>query len=268
MQSRPNPLYRLVHKDYFEHFDAYCPNFADLHDLVSAQLGERWEIHRSDLWFHCNLPQNITPSQGWKIRISATLGNAKTILQRVTEVLARCKDTNFKFAIDLSTLSLLNSKQWSRGASGKFITIYPPNSHRFLELIEEFHQATKGLRGPYIFSDYRYPNSEVVFYRYGGMQLYKVLNVEGERTPMLVGPDGSETPDHRLAYPVTPSWADPLLPVSDPNDGPSENCSIREGRYTILDAITFSNSGGVYQALDTQTGNKVIIKEEIGRAHV
>jgi serine/threonine protein kinase len=261
MQSAPNPLYRLVHKDYFEHFDAYHPSLSDFHDLVSANLGEGWEIHRTDLWFHCNLPQNITPGQGWKIHISATLGNAKTTVERVTEVLARCKDTNFKFALDLPTLSLLNSKQWPRGASGKFITIYPPNSHRFLELIEVLHQTTKGLRGPYIFSDYRYPNSEVVFYRYGGMQLYKVLNVEGERTPMLVGPDGSEIPDQRLAYPITPPWADPLLPAGATDDGPCESCSIGQGRYTIQNAIKFSNSGGVYQALDNQTGSKVIIKE-------
>src|SRR5205085_916795 len=99
--------------------------------------------------------------------------------------------------------------------SGKFITIYPPGNREFLELIEELHIATTGLVGPYILSDHRYKDSATVFYRYGGMRLYEVLNVNGEKTPMLVAPDGTEVPDQRLAYPITPSWVTTLLPMAE-----------------------------------------------------
>lgn len=261
MGSNINPLYRLAHKDYFERFDAYCPNTSDFYDAVASALGPMWDIHRSGLWFQCQLSQNIMPLQGWKIHVSATAESANKVLEKVLRVLAAGGDANFKFAVDLSTLSLLNSKEWSRAGSGKFITIYPPNSRRFLSLIEELHQATRDLTGPYVLSDYRYKDSCVVFYRYGGMQLYEVLNVEGERTPMLVRPDGKEVPDQRLAYPFTPEWADELLPVNQDHTDQTSSVHLKEGRYTIEEAIHFSNSGGIYRAVDNDNGQKVIIKE-------
>ena len=261
MRSSPNQLYRLAHKDYFERFDAYCPTSQDFYDIVIAQLDAGWGIHRTGIWFQCNLPQNAMPLQGWKIHVSATPRNAQEILKRVTGVLAAAKDTNFKFALDLPTLCLINGKEWSRAGSGKFITIYPPSNNRFLELIEELHSETREFSGPYILSDYRYRDSGVVFYRYGGMQLYEVLNVEGERTPMLISPDGSWVPDQRSVYPVTPPWADILLPTEDAHSSSTEATDLKEGRYTIEEAISFSNSGGVYRALDNETGKKVIVKE-------
>ncbi|HEV8492205.1 MAG TPA: class III lanthionine synthetase LanKC [Candidatus Angelobacter sp.] len=260
MRSRPNPLYRLIDKDYHENFDAYMPQKTDFCDLVSAGLPAGWGIQRNGIWFHCGSPQNAVPQQGWKIHISATPANARELLQRVTSVLFDRRDTDFKFALDMSTLFLLNSKNWSRGRSGKFITIYPRDNGHFLDLIEQLHRVTAGERGPYILSDHRYKDSNVLFFRFGGMRLYDVLNVKGERTPMLVAPDGSEIPDQRTAYPVTPSWENPPLPIDDPA-AQQEFQGMKGGRYKIQDVLDFSNAGGVYRAIDQQTGKKVVIKE-------
>lgn len=168
---------------------------------------------------------------------------------------------DFKFAVDLSVLFLLNSKNWPRGGSGKFITIYPPDNRRFLELIDQIHDATKDLKGPYILSDHSYKDSGTVFYRYGGMWLNDAVNVKGEHTHMLIGPEGKELPDERQAYPQTPDWADAVLPVTA-SQGPSQTeHSLKNGRYKIEAALSFSNAGGVYRGLDRDSGNRVVIKE-------
>jgi serine/threonine protein kinase len=260
MPSRQNPLYRLLDKDYHESFSVYSPQKQDFYALVSSQLPSGWEITRSGIWFHCASPHNCIPQQGWKIHVSATPANARDILRRVTEILLARGDTNFKFALDVSTLFLLNGKNWSRGGSGKFITIYPPDNHRFVELLEDLDAATAGLRGPYVLSDHRYKQSGVVFYRFGGMRLYEVLNVRGEKTPMLVSPDGSEVPDERQAYPVTPSWAAQPLPLDDRQNAHAD-AALKNKRYEIDDVLNFSNSGGVYLGRDRETGKRVVIKE-------
>jgi len=206
MRTIHNPIYQLLNRDYFESFECYLPQLADFHEMVSSKLPSGWEIKRRGIWFSCSSSRTVLPQQGWKIHLSASRANAREILDRISSILFAA-DVAFKFALDVLTLFLLNGKAWPRGASGKFITVYPPDSRRFLEVVEELHQATKGLQGPYILSDHRYKDSHVVFYRYGGMRLREALDVTGERTPMLVAPDGSEYPDRRLPYPETPAWA-------------------------------------------------------------
>jgi len=261
MRSNPNFLYGLLDKDYHESFNAYLPRKADFYDQVRCKLPSDWQIARQGIWFHCGCPQNVVPQQGWKIHVSATPANANDVLERVTSVLFKSPETDFKFVLDMSLLFLVNSKNWSRGGSGKFITIYPSDSNLFLELIEKIHQATKDLQGPYILSDHRYTKSGVVYYRYGGMRRYDVLNVEGERVSMLVGPDGSEIPDERLAYPITPSWASELLPVEKPAQDAAATNILNQGRYRVEDVLHFTNAGGIYKATDEQTGQAVVIKE-------
>lgn len=262
MRSRPNPIYRLLHKDYHESFDAYVPQQSDFYDRVMAMLPQNWQIVRQGIWYCCGSVENMVPRQGWKIHLSATLANAHEVLSRVLAVLFRRGDTDFKFALDMSTLFLLNSKNWSRGGSGKFITIYPGDNEKFLDIIEELHEATKDLQGPYILSDHRYKDSRVVFYRYGGMKLHTALHYKGERIPMLVRPDGTEEPDERLPYPSTPSWAGCILsPESNEQEASTEDSTLRNGRYEIQSALEFSNAGGVYLALDRHTGMNVVVKE-------
>jgi serine/threonine protein kinase len=261
MPSRQNFLYRLLDKDYHETFDAYMPRKTDFYNLLAPLLPPEWQIQRKGIWFNCGSPQNLTPWQGWKIHVSATPANAGEVLSRVAAILFRRADTSFKFALDMSVLFMLNSKNWPRGGSGKFITIYPRDNAQFLELIEEIDQSTRGLNGPYILSDHRYKESRVVFYRYGGMRLYDVLNVRGERTPVLVAPDGSHFQDERSPYPVTPPWVSTIVPMEEPQAASEHSHCLKQNRYEVQDVLGFSNAGGVYCALDRQTGNRVVIKE-------
>lgn len=266
MRSRPNPYYQLLSPDYYETFDTYTPAMADFHSLVASKLPPGWTIHRQNIWFHCGSPNNVLPRQGWKIHVSATVADAPGTLDRVLTVLFRRQDTNFKFALDHFVLSLLNSKNWSRGGAGKFITVYPKNTQTFLELIEELHTATRGQQGPYILSDYRYENQGVVFYRYGGMLTHQTLNERGETVPLLLGPDGDEFPDRRLAFPMTPPWAESPFQVPQATESSTGAMLLRNGRYEITDVMAFSSAGGVYLAKDHQTGRKVVVKE--ARPHI
>lgn len=261
MRSSSNLIYRLLHKDYAENFSAYSPRTEDFYDVVHSRRPEGWSIQRKDIWFHCSPVLPALPLQGWKIHVSSTLGRSREVLEKVMSVLFRYSDVAFKFCLDRSLLSLLNSKSWPRSGSGKFITIYPPDSRRFIELIEEIDQATAGIPGPYILSDSRYKNSRVVFYRYGGIRPHTTLNARGEKIPVLKAPDGAVIPDQRLAYPVTPAWEKPVLPVESSEDGTSEALTLLHGRYTIEKAVAFSNAGGVYHARDNHNGKRVIIKE-------
>jgi len=169
MGTRGNSIYRVLNRDYHESLDFYAPRLADFHELVFSKLPPEWDIKRRGIWFQCSSAQNILPDQGWKIHVSATRANAREILDRVSTLLFEAGDVDFKFALDIPTLYLLNGKNWPRAASGKFITIYPGSNGRFLELIEQIYAATREFQGPYVLSDHRYKDSHVVFYRYGGV---------------------------------------------------------------------------------------------------
>jgi serine/threonine protein kinase len=266
MRSRPNPLLGLINRDYFETFDLYSPRKTDFHDRVAAELPADWRLQRNGIWFHCGSPLNIVPEQGWKIHVSATADDALETLNRVVKVLFQRRDTDFKFALDSYVLSLLNGKNWPRGCSGKFITVYPKDNGCFVELIEELHQVTLGQRGPYILSDHQYEKNSVVFYRYGGMRARLALNIAGEKVPLLTGPDGRDVPDQRLPFPNTPDWVESPILTSRGEDDAAHSTTLHNGRYEIVDVLAFSNAGGVYRALDRQTGNPVVVKE--ARQHI
>jgi hypothetical protein len=248
-------------KDYYETFDKYQPRREDFYDNVAALLPSGWTICRSSIWYQCKAQEMSIPAQGWKIHVSTAIANAAETLHRVTTVLLARGDAAFKFAADCQVLLLLNSKNWSRSAAGKFITIYPHDSETFISLIDELHRNTRDLAGPYILSDRRYKDSNVIFYRYGGMTLNQKLNIKGERIPVIVAPDGSTVPDRRCAYPATPDWVTPLFPEAAENDVSAGGIALQNGRYTVTSALRFSNAGGIYLAHDNQTGSKVLIKE-------
>lgn len=266
MRSSPNPIYRLLNKDYPENFPAYAPQTQDFYDLILACLPADWRIQREGIWFYCSPCLYTPPLQGWKIHLSATVGNSRKVLEKAAAVLFKYSVASFKFAVDRTLLSLLNSKSWPRGGAGKFITIYPPDSRRFVEWIEELDQATAGIEGPYVLSDQRYKNSRVVFYRYGAMRMHATLNVKGEKVPVMVCPDGNLVPDQRHAYPVVPAWATPVFPEQSSKEAGAGTLQLLNGRYAIETALAFSSAGGVYKACDSQTGKKVIVKE--ARPHI
>ncbi|WP_116949426.1 class III lanthionine synthetase LanKC N-terminal domain-containing protein [Jiangella endophytica] len=226
-------------------------------------LPDNWLISRYDVWLHATPEDSGSGTQrqqGFKIHISAIPQNASTVLGVVAPICADWR-VDFKVAGDPTILQVLNSKRQSRGGSGKFITIYPPDDAAFRGLIEQLYQATRsaGVVGPHILSDRRYKDSSVVHYRYGGFSSPKRVNLDGTHTPCLVSPAGVFEPDDRRPYFQLPGWVeDPFGRSGEIN---VDSSLALNGRYTIESAVSFSNAGGIYVGIDAAGRTPVIIKE-------
>jgi serine/threonine protein kinase len=251
--------YLIVDPKFYDTLERYIPDEGDFLALIRRMLPDSWQIVRNGaVWFQV-IPKGIQlPKQGWKIHISGTVKNAKDILESVVPILLK-GEVSFKFAVDRWMLMLINSKNWYRGGSGKFITIYPENEEKFKDLIEELYKATVGFEGPYILSDRRYKDSKVIYYRYGGILPYSEIDVTGRVNSYLISPDGEIIPDVRYPYFKLPQWVkDPFGIYESRFEGEVTLC---EGRYVVKSALSFSNSGGVYLAEDRESGRRVVIKE-------
>ncbi len=204
------------------------------------------------------MPDDNLPVQGWKIHVSATPRNFMDILKIVSSILFK-ERISFKFLANKRIFFSMISKNASRGSSGKFITVYPPNDEVFKYIIEKLYKGLKGFEGPYILSDKRYKDCKVLYYRYGGILPRYKMEPTGERTSFLVAPDGSLVPDERTPYFNPPDWVEDPFP--DEEDEDEEGDIILKDRYKILEAFKHSNMGGLYLAEDLKTGRTVVLKE-------
>jgi serine/threonine protein kinase len=226
-------------------------------DILTNLIPLNWEIGKHDI-FLCASPTGVElPLQGFKIHVSATSVTAMEVLRRVIPV---CVDHRapFKAIADPLMLEMMTSKNCARGASGKFMTIYPSNLEHFTAIIEALDRATAGLAGPYILSDKRYRDNKVLFYRYGGFAPRKLINVFGEKVPVISTTGGRLVPDDRTPYFQLPA------DIRDPFESETQKSQAQvrlNGRYLVQAALVHSNTGGVYKALDEKTGRIVIIKE-------
>lgn len=266
MPTIPKFAYTLSHPEFYESLDHLAVDDEAYFRGVRSVLPKEWAIVRSSIWYHCIAPSHTLLDQGWKIHVSAVTHNVSDTLNATLSVLMR-HGVSFKFAADPNILFLLTSKQWARGGSGKFMTIYPRSTEHFHELIEELHQATLHLEGPYILSDQRYKESKCVFFRYGGISGLSELRVKGDRYAYLLSPTGEKVPDQRQAFYYVPKWIEEpaFARVDEPE---SEALTLNGGRYEIESALRHTNTGGVYLAIDRQTGHKVVIKEARPKTNV
>jgi tRNA A-37 threonylcarbamoyl transferase component Bud32 len=230
--------------------------------LEKTADGETWTVTPGEFWCLLYPPGYLGRNQGWKMHLSATPVSAPDVLERAAEVLIRHRCA-FKYAKGLRQIEELVSSRADRGSGGKFITVYPNHNVHFREIVDELHRATEGMAGPGILSDRVYRPGSLVHYRYGGFSAMEVLNTEGSYEHMLVAPDGTFVADERKAWFNPPEWAPRPLddtPAPKPDSARSKPVQLA-GRFVVGEAIRHSYRGGVYRALDTETGEKVIIKQ-------
>jgi len=252
--------YTFCHPEYFETLSRYraTPVYRD---ILLTLLPESWTLTRSDIWIHARSRSTRIESQGFKIHISASISQAESVLQRIVPVCVNA-GASFKIVVDPTVHRFLNSKRFHRSGSGKFATIYSPSETSFRHMVEELRHATADLEGPYILSDRRYKDSKIVFYRYGGFESIPDLQADGTKQLMIRDQDGKLVPDQRQPYFDLPAWiSDPFVESEPSAAGGADANGLLRDRYEVLEALNFTNTGGVYRAVDHTSGRMVVIKE-------
>ncbi len=255
-------VYELVDLEFYETLNQFRPDEGDYIAMAKRRLPGDWSFGQHGVWYYCTPPNATYPAQGWKIHLSATAANSPAVLAMTCRVMERFA-VAFKFNADRRIFLLLNSKNWSRGGSGKFVTVYPRDEAQCGELLEALREALVGFAAPLILSDQRYRDSACVHYRYGGISPVRRLTVRGEFMPIMQAPDGVFVDDERQAFFVLPPGViDPFAAEgAGENEEEEGEPTLKNGRYRIDAPIAFSSGGGIYRATDLSTRADVIIKE-------
>lgn len=249
-------LYTFANNDYFLPPSTLGASKA-IEQVLTELLPADWQLVPYNIWLGAAPAEDQTPEQGFKIHLSTTRADMIQLL-RAALPLCIARQCAFKVISRYDLATHMASKSVSRGAAGKFVTIYPRSEAEFVELMAELHQATAGLQGPYILSDRRYRDSKVLHYRYGGFKLIQRLDDKGKPQACIRKPNGELVPDIRTPYYSLPDWvAEPFPDLQLKN----QDIPILNQRFQVAQALSFSNSGGVYKAVDLQTQQQVVIKE-------
>jgi len=253
-----------------ERYDSYCavdPFFYDsltntkapaAEFLAERELPDRWQRAPKDDWLICSPADDPLPAQGWKIHVSACLDNAERVLASVWDYCV-ARDLGFKFLRGPKMLLMRNAKYASRGASGKFITVYPHDEAELALVCKELDALLDGEPGPYILSDLRYGRGPV-YVRYGGFASRYCLSEDGQVVPAVANPDGRLVPDRRDPVFHVPEWVD-LPDFLVPQLAARNAVSTTQVPYAIESVLHFSNGGGLYAGKDSRTGESVVLKE-------
>ncbi|WP_329173115.1 class III lanthionine synthetase LanKC [Streptomyces sp. NBC_01477] len=249
-------LYAWNNTLFFDPLDVFYKPRRD-HFLALLDERTRARFVRSGIWWsHRHNP--ALPAQGWKIHVSGHHRNAQEIADTAIGYLT-ARDIDFKIALDLNILEMLNSKAMARGSGGKFITVYPHDDDEFRSCLADLNRLLDGAEGAYVLSDLRFRDNRSLYFRYGQFLDTHTVDVMGRRVPYITGPDGPVDDDRRPghAHPWWVSW-----PFSDWKPGTPEGDGLLGGRFRVTGAIQFSNSGGVYTAEDTADDDRVVVLKE------
>ena len=203
------------------------------------KLLKGFQVDKNEMWaYPSKYKSYILPDFGFKIHISATIKNAYYILKSIKELLDN-RELLYKVVASKEKLNLLNLGTYGYSQIGKFLTIYPSDEDMLTEIIELLYQATLGFQSVEIPSDYRYKNSNVVFYRYGEMRIHDKKNPD-ERI--------REIP-HGIKVPISDYYI--------------HRYKIFPPKYEFLFCLRTRGKSRVFQGVEKDKMLPVIIKEGI-----
>ncbi|TSD49811.1 protein kinase [Rhodococcus sp. KBS0724] len=228
------------------------------YELSGNTLDTGWTSMESHGWQHHQAPSAKLPEQGWKIHCSATMQNAQSILD-ITSAYCIERECSFKFLPDSAALLRSNMKYAHRGSSGKFITIYPSDPEACEKILNDLADLLHGFDGPYILSDLRWKDGPL-YVRYGGFALKHVRDEFDTLVPAITDPNGRLVPDVRDPAFKPPLWVEIPDFVKKQKEVLFAVDADQPFPYKIVDALHFSNGGGVYKGLD-DGGTEVVLKE-------
>ncbi|MFL6117824.1 MAG: class III lanthionine synthetase LanKC [Catenulispora sp.] len=230
--------------------------------IADRELPEGWRKYEQDDWIVIDPATGGLPEQGWKIHASASPDSAVRVLEAVWDYCVP-RGIEFKFLRSPSALLGRLSKYAPRGYSGKLVTIYPTDDEHCERILTELGAELEGVPNPYILSDLRW-GSGPLFVRYGAFGNRYTVNESGQVVPAIAAPDGTLVADRRGPVFSPPPWAE-LPAFLEPHLAARNAVTIADLPYKVERVLHFSNGGGIYQAVDSRTGEQVVLKE--GRPH-
>lgn len=243
---------------YNEHPLFFIPNdfSKDTSKKFTVSLPNGWhKIVKDDEWNCIILDQKKIQRQGWKVHVSASLVDAKQILKITSEVCFQQK-INFKYLSTEKKLKFRNGKQIHRGFSGKFITCYP-DSEQLEEFLSILESKLFGLNGPYILSDKRWKKAPI-YLRYGVFR-ETYPNEDYPTESCMIKTTHGNSVDQRESFFNVPDGVEVPAFLQRWLDSGDEE--IKDLPFSINSALQFSNCGGVYEAMLTNSLDKVVLKE-------
>ncbi|PPE04898.1 hypothetical protein EELLY_v1c05790 [Entomoplasma ellychniae] len=139
--------------------------------------------YTEDLFYFksCCIDDKKNIIMGWKIHISSDILSSNYLCETIIRY---CKINSLNFKILKNSEILLNSlsKKSRQEQLGKFITIYFNSKKSFINNIENIYILidSKKANGPYIYTDKRYKDSKVIYYRFGAIYPRILLNEFGD----------------------------------------------------------------------------------------
>lgn len=225
---------------------------------IGRRLPEGWTTSDNGVWLGVHPAGVELPEQGWKIHVSACLDNGRRVLTTVWDHCIAHR-MHFKFLDSAAAFITQNAKYADRGGSGKFITIYPTDVAELTRTLRALGDLLGGEPGPYILSDLRFEDGPL-YVRYGGFVLQELRTADGTVVPAIRDAHGDLVPDERGPRFHLPEWVD-VPAVLDASLAARHAEPAAPFPYEIVDALHFSNGGGVYAAISTATGERVVLKE-------
>ena len=240
--------------------NAYTPTQIQISELTKyVRLPNDWRMHFQQGHFISATPsKHRLASHGFKIRFNflpSRIADAIEALQITSEVCTQFK-TPVKFIPSLHRCQLACEKRYPVEGAGKLITIYTDSNAVFESVCRALNDrisTTSILPAACPISD-----SQVtahISFRYGSFT---------EETH-LTGPDGNRFEDKRDIFQLPPwvqlpPWIANKVELTDPE--PEEgNTIIDSGRYEVHECVHRTFPGALYDAVETETGQRVVLKE-------
>jgi serine/threonine protein kinase len=228
-------------------------------DAYRVETVNGWRSGTEGMWSYHYPAEMELPEQGWKIHVSATLDTAASVLKTVSEYCVG-RGVPFKFLSSPAVLLAQNAKYAPRWSSGKFLTVYPMEVDQLRRVLVDLDGELAGSPGPYVLSDLRW-NRGPLYVRYGGFSERYVYTEDGTQAPAIEAPDGRLVPDLREARFIVPEWVSVPSFLTAAASSRTGAAQPDEFPYDVIEALHFSNGGGVYRARRRTDGADVVLKE-------
>jgi serine/threonine protein kinase len=242
-----------------------------LSSLVSS-LDSEWTVSRriqaSIDCLHFSNRTNILPSQGWKIHVTFSAGEAVSFCERVLPALIS-EGVCFKIPADVQSIVQINSGSGGETQAGKVLTIYPregPGAADIALLVDTLWPTSQG---PTVLSDLGLRPGSAVSFRYGSFDGRKAIDRFGRPFTILLDPANGVSEDRRSLDGMQPSWAiAPLPDLTTPgNQSSGDEISIGGAQYLPLMLLHHSPRGRVYMGVSLSDASTVVIKKRRKGVH-